>query len=454
MKLEADENQLVGKLTDLIRSESRPNSPQIHFVSAGRRKNVFVPNKSQFLPISQQVEKKLKQLLVEKNDRLLQIELQRLGIDTSPAISDEPLKSPKTYALSLAISQKCNMGCLYCYAEQGNFGGPSKSMPLETAFGSIDLLMDNKSEGEKVQITFLGGEPLINRKEIVKATEYAYQKSQKRKVNVSFSITTNGTLLREADMHFFEKYGFAVTISIDGDRQRHDALRPMKGGKGSYDTIMANVAPFLKFQRKMQVSARVTVTPSNNKLLPILNELIESGFHSVGFSPLLNSSNHQGEMQQEDLEILLKEMITCGLAFEENIIKGKRFPFMNMVNAFKEIAKQTHRPYPCGAGAGYMGVSADGELAACHRFVNEPRGALGSVSSGVNTDQQNKWLAERHVHQQTPCTECWARYLCSGGCHHEVMDKGRPACDYIRGWLYYTLQAYERINRLVPNWMN
>ena len=33
-----------------------------------------------------------------------------------------------------------------------------------------------------------------------------------------FSITTNGTLVTEADADFFEEHGFAVTVSLDGYR--------------------------------------------------------------------------------------------------------------------------------------------------------------------------------------------------------------------------------------------
>ena len=28
---------------------------------------------------------------------------------------------------------------------------------------------------------------------------------------------------------------------------------------------------------------------------------------------------------------------------------------------------------------------------------------------------------------------------------HEVIHRGRPACDYIRGWLHYCLEAYLRL---------
>jgi uncharacterized protein len=67
---------------------------------------------------------------------------------------------------------------------------------------------------------------------------------------------------------------------------------------------------------------------------------------------------------------------------------------------------------------------------------------MGSLAEGIDQDGQADWLRERHVHRQEPCRDCWARYLCGGGCHHEVIRRGRPACDYIRGWLHYCLETY------------
>ncbi len=71
---------------------------------------------------------------------------------------------------------------------------------------------------------------------------------------------------------------------------------------------------------------------------------------------------------------------------------------------------------------------------------------MGSLAEGVDLKLQTEWLAERHVHRQEPCRTCWARYLCGGGCHHEVIRRGRPACDYIRGWLHYCIEAYVRLS--------
>lgn len=447
-------DQLAGILAGVVMQQSKPVSPVAHLIKSPHKTQLFLPNGSRLYSINQTIEERISNLIHTHDEAALQEELILLGLDAPAYIDDQPLESPPLYALSLAIAQKCNMGCTYCYADQGDFGGPSKNMSIESAFKAIDLLLKDCPEDGTVQLTFLGGEPLINRKAIREAVSYAELKAQEKNIKVRYSITTNGTLLTEEDAVFFETHGFAVTISLDGLKEAHDAQRPMKGGKGSFDRVMQNIRPLLAIQKNMQVSARVTVTPENTNLAEALDEFIRMGFHSVGFSPLLRSSNGQGEMTPESLAVMLENMIACGLNFEKNVLAGNRYPFLNMVNAMKEISKGTHRPYPCGAGAGYMGVSADEELFACHRFVNEEAGYMGDLNTGINPEKQNNWLSTRHVHKQDPCSQCWARYLCSGGCHHEVIEKGRPACDYIRSWLTYSIQAHERLARLKPDWFN
>jgi uncharacterized protein len=366
-------------------------------------------------------------------------------LTAAPFIDDEPLRDPPVRAISLAIAQSCNLGCAYCYAQQGSFGGTARAMDRSAALGAIDFLLADAGPGDRVQVTYLGGEPLANRGLLRESADYAVALAARKNVAVRFSITTNGTLLSAEDGEFFERHGFAVTVSLDGDAEMHDRLRPFKDGQGSYQRTMSRVQPLLRRQRRMQVSARVTVTPQNLDLRKTLDTFIGMGFHSVGFSPMLSSPDGAQEMSSTDLADMLRQMIACGMEFEERILQGDRYPFLNMVNAVREIHKGTHRPYPCGAGAGYLGVSADGGLYACHRFVGDEAGQMGDLTGGIDRDKRNRWLADRHVHFQSPCRECWARYLCGGGCHHEVLQRGRPACDYIRGWLEYCLQAYIRL---------
>jgi uncharacterized protein len=383
---------------------------------------------------------------------LLRAEMARLGLFSEQQIDDIAPPAPSVHAVSLAVAQKCNLGCTYCYAQGGSFGTQPQNMSAEVALRAIDLLFNNVKPGDTVSVAFLGGEPLFNRPVIQAATRYAALCATEREAHARFAITTNGTLFEPADAEFFEEHGFAVTVSLDGVGEQHDRQRPFKNGADSYSRILKRMRPALDRQRRMQVSARVTVTDQNSELLETLETFIALGFHSVGFSPLLYAPSGHGELRKNGLAHLLQQMEVCGKRFEEAVMAGRRYPFANMANAMREIHRGTHRPYPCGAGAGYLGVSAEGGLYACHRFVNDETGLLGNLSGGIDRTRQAAWLTERHVHRQEPCNRCWARYLCGGGCHHEVLSRGRAACDYIRGWLHYCLQAYTRLLAARPDY--
>ena len=428
---------------------SKPRHPAVHLLTDGPVARAMVVNRTRLVDVSHTIARSLDYAMATEDEASVQRLLALIGLEEPVAIDDQPLQSPPLHAISLAVAQGCNLACGYCYAQQGGFGGPSTRMSLETAQQAVKQLIEGRQRGESVNIAFLGGEPLLGREVIRAATPYAAARAKKQGVNVGFSITTNGTLLTEEDGLFFEMYGFAVTISVDGIGPVHDALRPARDGSGTYDRLMARVRPLLKLQEKMQVSARVTVTPHNLNLLETLQVLTAEGFHSVGFSPLVRASNGQDELKEDEVAALLEQMIRCGLAYEKAVLTGQRLPFANLETALRELDRGCHRPYPCGAGAGYLAVSAKGDLSACHRFVEADAGQMGSLNTGIDTAARNQWLAERHVHAQQPCQTCWARYLCAGGCHHEVLGRGRHHCDFIRGWLHYVLQAHGRLERLL-----
>jgi len=433
------------------RPNSRPRVPKAHLFTTRLGAHLFLADGSRIYDVAPEVADALLPSFEAGDAQTMDDLLTAFGLISEPYVADQPLQSPPLRALSLAVAQKCNLGCTYCYADGGDFGGGASRMSLETGLSAVDLLLCDLKPGDRAQLIFLGGEPLINRPVLRAVTEAAAARATRQDVRLQFAITTNGTLLTPDDGEFFERHGFAVTVSIDGVGAAHDRQRPHKGGAGSYARILERVRPLLAMQSRMQVSARATVTPANLDLRATLDTLIEQGFHTVGFSPLLRSPTGVGEMSPADLEAMLAAMIACGEEFERRLIAGGRYPFQNMMVALQQLHRGTHRPYPCGAGAGYFGVSSDGDLFACHRFVNDADGAMGDLQTGVDRSRQSRWLAERHVHRQEPCRSCWARYLCGGGCHHEVIRRGRPACDYIRGWLHYCLQDYVRLLEACPD---
>ncbi len=373
------------------------------------------------------------------------------ALNPLPLPEEATLEAVPMHAISLAVAEKCNLGCTYCYAQQGSFGGAAKNMTLEVARTAIDRLLMDAGPGSKVSLTFLGGEPLANFETLRLATFHAREQAEAADIKIAFSLTTNGTLLSPSHCAFFEQHRFCVTVSLDGAGEVHDALRPYKSGRGSYHDIVTRLKPWLRApERRCEVRARVTVTPRNLCLPETLAALMELGFASVQFSPMLFAPSGASEMQAADLAVLLEQMIACGETFERRLEEGRWYPWANVISTLQKIHRYRREAYPCGAGGGYLGVSAEGGLYACHRFVNDEQGKMGNIRDGVDSTRQAAWLAHRNVHRQEPCRECWARYLCSGGCHHEAIHRGRPACDYIRGWLDYCLGLYTRLLKRQP----
>jgi uncharacterized protein len=422
---------------------SAPRVPNAHLFDAGGRPMLLGVEQGRVHGIDPTLCETLDRTMAYGDADRVGLFMAMAGLAEGSTPVEPPPTSVPVHALSLAVAQKCNLGCTYCYAQQGNFGRADNSMSVEVAKAAVDRLLREAAPGARLTLAYLGGEPLANRPVLQSTTQYAAGQAALAGIDIAFALTTNATLLTADDADFFERYGFTVTVSIDGIGDVHDSLRPFKSGQGSYERVVERSKHLLsRSPRRCHVAARVTVTPRNLFLPQTLDALVGLGFDGVAFSPVLSSPAGSDQMSGREFEAMLAQMIACSQEFERRLADGEVYPFSNIINTLRQIHQGNRETYPCGAGGGYLGVSAKGELFACHRFVDDDLGAMGSVFDGVDKARQQQWLADRNVHAQEPCRSCWARYLCSGGCHYEVIRKGRPACDYIRGWLHYCLGVY------------
>src|ERR1700742_256651 len=99
---------------------SAPGHADAHLVDSGIGWHLFVPNGSRLYDIDQQTWHQLQRLQRTGDHRELELRLSELGVDAPPYIDDRPLTDPPIRALSLAVAQKCNLGCTYCYADGGS----------------------------------------------------------------------------------------------------------------------------------------------------------------------------------------------------------------------------------------------------------------------------------------------------------------------------------------------
>ena len=368
-------------------------------------------------------------------------------------IDGTPLSPPPLSSISLIVAQACNMSCGYCYADTGKFGGASRMMELNIAQASVERLIAESAPDADLTLGYMGGEPLLNREVVHEITRYAAALAKKAGRNIQFSITTNATLLRREDIELFKEFPFTVSVSIDGTLKQHDTVRQMNDGSSSYAQIVSALNIFNDYGRPRQLSARVTVTPKTGALLPVLDHLICMGFDEVGFAPVIVSPVPSLAFSSKEFEQFLEHMIVCGKKTLNEIIAGRPFPFSNFHTALSQIHRGTHHPYPCGAGAAYLSVNAEGKFYACHRLIDDPKYAMGDIGLGSDITRRSVHLANNHVDTIEPCRNCWARYLCGGGCYHEVSRRGRVGCDYIRGWLDFCLQAYTELTLARPEYV-
>ena len=233
---------------------SLPRSPDAHLVETEAGGHVFLPDGSRLFDAAERLYQRFATALDGGDVGAL---LDQLGVRGAPAIDDVPLTAPPVHALSLAIAQKCNLGCTYCYAQQGEFGGAAQNMTRQAAEQAVDLLVNGAAPGARLNLAFLGGEPLANRALLQETTRRARTLADQRGVTLGFSITTNGTLLTEEDAAFFETFGFAVTVSLDGPREVHDRLRPFKSGQGSFDRIMRAVTCMRRWRASSGATLRM-----------------------------------------------------------------------------------------------------------------------------------------------------------------------------------------------------
>ena len=132
---------------------SSPRTPQVHLIESALGGHLFVADGSRLFDADASLFASYRQA-IEGGTEAIDGLLREAGLVARPFIDDTPLAPPPLRALSLAIAQKCNLGCTYCYAQQGEFGGAAKNME------PTEALRAGRFDGqEKAQPAWLPGPP-------------------------------------------------------------------------------------------------------------------------------------------------------------------------------------------------------------------------------------------------------------------------------------------------------
>ena len=380
-------------------------------------------------------------------------------------IAEKPKRRIPLQTLVLNVTSKCNLSCGYCYeygedriVEQTT---KPRFMNEEIARQSVDFMFAESDDSPTVNLTFFGGETLMNFKVLKSALAYAKERASALGKEVNSSLTTNATLLREEVIDWIVENDVGVTVSIDGAREQQDKHRTFSNGMGSYDIIVPHIKQLLARHRRRPVGARVTLTGQNLDVVSIYKHLFEAmGFWEVGFAPVTTSWQREYSIQDDGFQTLLSGFQTLAADFLQSALAGRRHGFSNVRDTLEELHKGMSKAYPCGAGLGLMGVATDGDVALCHRFAGSNTHKLGTVFDGVDHTRQDDFLTKHHIANKTDCSTCWARPLCAGGCYHEAhtrygstVEPNLHYCDWIRSWTNTCLEVYGTLAERAPEFL-
>jgi uncharacterized protein len=193
-------------------------------------------------------------------------------------------------ALCLHIAHDCNLRCKYCFAEEGEYHGRRALMSYEVGKKALDFLIENSGNRVNLEVDFFGGEPLMNWQVVKDLVAYGRSQEVAHNKKFRFTLTTNGVLLNEEILEFANKEMANVVLSIDGRKDVHDKMRPMRGGQGSYEVILPKFKRVAETRNQTNYYVRGTYTHHNLDFASDVLHLADMGFEPTVFNPSTSGS--------------------------------------------------------------------------------------------------------------------------------------------------------------------
>lgn len=313
----------------------------------------------------------------------------------------------------LVVSQGCNLSCGYCYAKGGDFGRGKLLMDSETMKKAMERLLP-LTEGRGV-ISFFGGEPLLNQG-LMEET-IAFGKGLKEKgIDLSFSITTNGTLITDENIPLLREIPH-IAVSLDGNSLVNDSQRRFRNSSASTHHAVTEGIKKLR-DAAIPFGIRGTVTEEAAACLEdTATYLHRLGPQSLRLSPVMGR-----DWEPHSLRLLSDGFSNLYLSSLERIFQGEE-PVIaeHLYKLLLHLFLGEKRVSPCVAGEGIVAVAADGDVYPCDHFIGAEEFFMGNVHDrdfpGEAYFQVQERLKGNTVDSRRWCSVCEIRHICGGECH-------------------------------------
>jgi uncharacterized protein len=360
-------------------------------------------------------------------------------------------ESTDTLKVTVLTTLQCNFACDYCIqGDHGDYNKSAAKMSMETAARVGDWIerrLDAIAPSRLV-LTFFGGEPLLNLPVLDYLAERLHRSAADRGVQLLINIITNGLLLSRELVERLNPLGLnGIKITLDGDRDAHNRSRPLRGGQGTFDRIVANTQAVADLTR---ISVGGNFDADTVDSYPALLEFLAaqefaSKLGRVTFKPVIREKSAQTRGL-----IALTQVGSDGKPLNGACMTSagtgvsRVCDTCNFVDEKMSFLREETKKYGFSTADGvHMGpceihkshahtIGPDGSLFACPGFAGE---ALQSTGHIDDRQEEFRTQAQRNFERLAAweqCHDCAFIPVCAGGCtvaaHNELGDMHAPNC--------------------------
>jgi uncharacterized protein len=355
----------------------------------------------------------------------------------------------------------CNMACSYCFylKKSGLFKKTRVHRMKENVLREM-IRQVLKAGAREVSFGWQGGEPTLMGLEFFQKA-VSFQQEYGRGQSVANGLQTNGICIDNSWVRFLKQYRFLVGLSLDGPLHVHNHYRLLKGGEGTWKTVVDKAR--LLLDGGVDVNALTVVNDYSVQFPEEIYRFHKScGLNHMQFIPCVEPDPADParaapySVSAEDYGRFLRTLFDLWTAdFSDGLpatfIRFFDSVFFNYVGLTPPLCTLSHT---CGD---YVVVEHNGDVFSCDFFV-EPAWKLGNILKGnisnmLNSSRQRNFGRQKADRPQV-CDSCrWLQY-CWGGCikdrFQDPRDKGRN--HFCQAYKLFFEHADSTLTRLAEKW--
>ncbi|MFT3771279.1 MAG: radical SAM protein [Minicystis sp.] len=310
------------------------------------------------------------------------------------------------------VTLRCDLTCRHCASRAG------RARPDELSTREALDLVAQMAELGVLEVTLIGGEAYLRDDwiEIVRALKAA---------GIACSMTTGGRGLDAARARAAKEAGIdAVSVSIDGLAETHDALRGLRGSHAAAFAALAHLcAEGVRITANTQLSR-----PALHEMPELLEQLIAAGIRAwqVQLTVPMGRAADEPQLaiepyQMIELMPMLARLDARATEAGVRLWPGNNVGYFGPYEATLRRGSAHGHTNGCGAGRHSMGIEANGDVKGCPSLPTHAY-AGGNVRRHRLRDIWERSTPLRFTRDRTLdelsgfCATCYYAETCMGGC--------------------------------------